>query len=56
MNEQLQNDLIQIDNLLEKVKPQGLDYLKNLDSLNVAHSKSPFFFAISQSYGNNNLK
>lgn len=32
MNEQLQNDFIQIDTLLEIVKLQGLDYLKNLDN------------------------
>lgn len=30
MNKQLANDLINLDELLEKVKNQGLDYLKNL--------------------------
>ena len=30
MNEQLQNDLLQLDNLLEKVKEQGLEYLNNI--------------------------
>ena len=30
MSEQLQNDLINIDNLLEAVKLQGLDFLKQL--------------------------
>jgi glutamate/tyrosine decarboxylase-like PLP-dependent enzyme len=30
MNKQLQNDLLQLDNLLEKVKEQGLEYLNNI--------------------------
>ncbi len=30
MNKQLQDDLSNIDELLEKVKLQGLDYLKSL--------------------------
>lgn len=30
MNEQLQNDLLNLDNLLEKVKKQGLEYLNNI--------------------------
>jgi glutamate/tyrosine decarboxylase-like PLP-dependent enzyme len=32
MNEQLRSDLEQIDALLEKVKAQGIDYLKSLDN------------------------
>lgn len=31
MNEQLKNDLTNIDTLLEKVKVQGLDFLKNIE-------------------------
>ena len=31
MNEQLKNDLLQLNDLLEKVKNQGLDYLNSLD-------------------------
>lgn len=31
MNKQLQNDIDQIEDLLDKVKRQGIDYLKNLD-------------------------
>jgi glutamate/tyrosine decarboxylase-like PLP-dependent enzyme len=32
MNNHLQNDIEEIDSLLEKVKLQGIDYLKNLDN------------------------
>ncbi|WP_317173156.1 pyridoxal phosphate-dependent decarboxylase family protein [Flavobacterium soyangense] len=32
MNEHLQRDLSQLDNLLEKVKEQGLEYLKNISN------------------------
>jgi glutamate/tyrosine decarboxylase-like PLP-dependent enzyme len=40
MNEQLQNDLTQIETIFEKVKNQGLDYLKNLNNRPTAtHNK-----------------
>src|SRR4051794_39504464 len=32
MNRELENDLLQLDFLLAKVKEQGLDYLKNISS------------------------
>ncbi len=32
MNRQLEDDLLQLDLLLDKVKTQGLDYLQNISN------------------------
>jgi len=40
MNRQLENDLLQLDLLLDKVKEQGLDYLKNISKRQTSNNSA----------------